>query len=76
MYDPIEDSGAEIPNQRMTIKSIVAKIGEDQSGELQGRRHDYSNLQNGTAPEEPATRRKKFNKKITMNTSLVNRISQ
>jgi hypothetical protein len=29
MYDPTEDSGAEIPNQRTTIKSIVASVGEN-----------------------------------------------
>jgi hypothetical protein len=29
MHDPIEDSGAEIPNQGMMIKSIVASEGEN-----------------------------------------------
>jgi hypothetical protein len=29
MHDPIEDSGAEIPNQGTMIKSIVAGKGEN-----------------------------------------------
>lgn len=43
---PSHESGAEIPNQRTTTKSIVPK---------------------GTAPDEPATMRKKFSKKTIAN---------
>jgi hypothetical protein len=66
--DPIADKGAEIPNHRRMIVSIVPgilviiiyfkKVGQ-------------TNLPNGTAPEDPAVNKKKFSRKTIAKMSLL-----
>ena len=71
-YAPIAERGAETPNQRSTIRSIVPECAKHTKLTHESLRHE-KHLPNGTAPEEPAVMRNKFNKKTTANMNLFTR---
>lgn len=65
------DSGAEIPNQRTTIRSIVARCGDLLSAREQNL-IKTNDVLNGTAPEEPAIIRNRLRRNTIININLAN----
>lgn len=66
MYDPINDKGAEMPNQSTMMSSIVPVVAR----QLRCGSDICLDIPNGTAPEEPADSRKMFSRNTIANTSL------
>lgn len=66
--EPIAESGAEIPNQRIMISNIVpSKNLQYSKASERAKLH----LPKGTAPDEPADRRKRLRRNTTAKTKLV-----